>query len=155
MKTITKFLLSLFVWLSISLASAAQGQPVQLMPNKPVNWSTKQLMQPSELAAILSDSKLPKPLILNIGVVEDIPGARHLGAASKLENIQKLRTILKGLPKNSPIVVYCGCCPFDKCPNIRPAFQELISGGFTNAKVLNLPTNIKTDWINKGYPVEK
>jgi hypothetical protein len=26
--------------------------------------------------------------------------------------------------------------------------------GFTNAKVLHLPEYFKTDWIDKGYPVE-
>ena len=66
-----------------------------------------------------------------------------------------LKEKLKALPKNTQVVVYCGCCPYDKCPNIRPAFQALISSGFINGKVLNLPTNIKTDWINKGFPYTK
>jgi hypothetical protein len=26
--------------------------------------------------------------------------------------------------------------------------------GFSNGKLLNLPTNLKQNWIAKGYPVE-
>jgi hypothetical protein len=50
--------------------------------------------------------------------------------------------------------VYCGCCPFEKCPNIRPAFNLMKAMGFSNGKLLNLPTNLKQNWIAKGYPVE-
>jgi len=52
-------------------------------------------------------------------------------------------------------VIYCGCCPFEHCPNVRPAFQLLNEMKFTNQKLLNLSTNLKTDWIDKGYPVAK
>jgi hypothetical protein len=27
--------------------------------------------------------------------------------------------------------------------------------GFQNVRVLELPENMKTDWIDKGYPIEK
>jgi hypothetical protein len=27
--------------------------------------------------------------------------------------------------------------------------------GFKNVKALELPENLKTDWIDKGYPTEK
>jgi hypothetical protein len=29
----------------------------------------------------------------------------------------------------------------------------LKSMGFTNGKLLNIPTNVKKDWIDKGYPL--
>ena len=51
------------------------------------------------------------------------------------------------------IVIYCGCCPFEHCPNIRPAFNLLNEMGFTNQKLLSLQKNIKADCIDKGYPV--
>jgi len=51
------------------------------------------------------------------------------------------------------MVIYCGCCPFTKCPNIRPAFQQLKKMGFTNVKVLDLPVNLQTNWIAIGYPL--
>jgi hypothetical protein len=34
------------------------------------------------------------------------------------------------------VVIYCGCCPLDKCPNVRPAFTLLKTMGFTNLHVL-------------------
>jgi thiosulfate/3-mercaptopyruvate sulfurtransferase len=138
-----------------TLSSIGQTLPktLQLEKNK-ANWSKSQLMEPSALAALINDQMAAKPLIFNIGVVQDIKGAKNMGAASEKENLQRFKTMLKKLPKNTSLVVYCGCCPFEKCPNIRPAMQALNDGGFKKARLLNLSTNIKTDWINRGYPVE-
>jgi hypothetical protein len=52
------------------------------------------------------------------------------------------------------VVIYCGCCPFAKCPNVRPAFSTLLGMGFKNPRLLNLSHNLKADWIDKGYPLE-
>jgi hypothetical protein len=49
-------------------------------------------------------------------------------------------------------VIYCGCCPMLKCPNIRPAYSTLKELGFTHIRVLSLPTNLHTDWVSKDYP---
>ena len=106
------------------------------------------------LAGILKSGN-EKITILNIGVVEDLPGAIHIGGVSNKQNLEKLRATLSSLPKNKPVVIYCGCCPYAKCPNIRPAYNELKNAGFTQIKVLDLPTNLQTNWIAKGYPVEK
>ena len=51
------------------------------------------------------------------------------------------------------VVVYCGCCPFEHCPNIRPAMAVLKEMNFTDYYLLNLLRNIKINWIDKGYPV--
>ena len=117
------------------------------------SWTKNELMEPAVLASILRNPKATKPLIFNIGVVDDIKGAKNMGAASEKENLARLKKTLSKLPKNTPIVIYCGCCPFDRCPNIRPAFDALKDGGFTKGLLLNLPTNVKTDWISKGYPM--
>jgi len=114
----------------------------------------RQTLQPADLAATLRNKKSKRPAIFNIGVVEDIEGAKNLGAASKKENLDKLRNNLKNLPKSSMVVIYCGCCPFDKCPNIRPAFSLMKKMGFSNGKLLNVPVNLKQDWISKGYPMQ-
>jgi hypothetical protein len=63
-----------------------------------------------------------------------------------------LKKTLSTLPKNKEVVIYCGCCPFDKCPNVRPAITALKEMKFTNYYLLNLPQNIRADWISKGYP---
>ncbi len=115
-------------------------------------WTNSQLLEPADLAGIIRSGN-KKAVILNIGAVEDIQGARHIGAVSKSENMEQLQKALADLPKNTTIVIYCGCCPFTKCPNIRPAFQLLSKQGFTHIKVLNLPVNLQTNWISKGYPI--
>ncbi|WP_411275163.1 rhodanese-like domain-containing protein [Daejeonella sp.] len=139
----------------ITFSTFAQQFPNKGLAGTNDPWSKNQLIQPSQLAGLINNPKAAKPLIFNIGVVEDIKGAKNMGAASEKENLERFKKALTKLPKTTPVVVYCGCCPFEKCPNIRPAFKALQSGGFTKAHLLNLPTNIKVDWINKGYPLAK
>jgi rhodanese-related sulfurtransferase len=146
----------LTIVLSISFGGLAIAQPSQNIPralDKRDNWEAKDLIEPSVLASMLNDKKAKQPVIFNIGVVEDILGSKNVGAASKKENSDRLKENLKGLRKNTLVVVYCGCCPFDKCPNIRPAFGMLKSMGFSNGKLLNIPNNLKQNWISKGYPM--
>jgi len=155
MKKICIIALSVFFTTMLVHTSAnAQISPLQTPALGVTNpWTNSQLMEPAALAAILKVAGSNNPLIFNIGAVEDIKGARHIGAVSKAENLQKFKNALTALPRNTFIVIYCGCCPFAKCPNIRPAFSELKKMGFTNLKVLNLSTNLKTDWIAKEYPL--
>ena len=65
-----------------------------------------------------------------------------------------LKNVVAELPRDREIVIYCGCCPWDKCPNVQPATDALKELGFTRVRVLHLPDNFKTNWIDKGYPVE-
>lgn len=143
------FGLALFLGLTSIGAIAQVNNPLIKDP-----WTKAQLMQPAALVSILENPRAVKPFIFNIGVVEDIQGAKNLGAASKEENLEDFKKALASLPKNSSVVVYCGCCPFSKCPNIRPAFIAMQKAGFKNGRLLNIPTNIKTDWISKGYPLK-
>jgi hypothetical protein len=52
------------------------------------------------------------------------------------------------------VVIYCGCCPFRNCPNIRPAFNLLKEKGYTKPRLLNLKQNLKVDWTDYGYPMD-
>ena len=117
-------------------------------------WTEGELIEPAVLATAIKSGNI-KGLVLNIGAVEDIPGATHIGAASDHVNMEKLQKTLAGVPKNTAIIIYCGCCPFTKCPNIRPAYNELKKLGFSDIKVLDLPKNLKINWIAKGYPLAK
>ena len=121
---------------------------------KPVNWTDKQLMQPSELADIMKN-KTSNVVIISVGPFNTIPGAINVGMVSEKENMDKFKTQLNALKKDAKIVVYCGCCPYEHCPNVRPAIDVLKEMQFTNFYLLNLPDNLKIDWINKGYPVTK
>jgi thiosulfate/3-mercaptopyruvate sulfurtransferase len=118
-----------------------------------------QLMQPDELNKLLAHPQAIKPLILQVGsrVMFDqahIKGAEYAGPAGHADGLEALRNRVSSLPRNSPIVIYCGCCPWNRCPNIGPAYQLLNGLGFTNFKVLYIGEDFGTDWVDKGYPVE-
>ncbi len=118
-------------------------------------WTAKQLMSPAGLAAIIEDPKAKKPVIVCVGPGAIIKGSKDTGPAKEKENLEKLKKLLDQLPTDTDIVIYCGCCPFDHCPNVRPAFSLLNEMKFNNAHLLNLEHNIKTDWVSRGYPQEK
>ena len=128
----------------ISLAPLQAAEP----------WTDKELKDPAALAAALSDTKSAKPVIFNIGPVQQIKGAIASGPTGAQGNLDKLKQQLAKLPKDKEVIIYCGCCPFSRCPNVRPAFELLKKSKFTSAKLLNLPSNLNDDWISKGYPME-
>jgi hypothetical protein len=117
----------------------------------PENWTKDQLIEPATLAQTLNDNE-KIPLIYCVGPGVVIPHSIDIGMTRDEKNIQKLRDSLSNVPRDADIVIYCGCCPFDHCPNVRPAIALLNEMKFTNYHLLNLPHNIKTDWIAKGYP---
>jgi len=133
-------------WFLIFLGQKALGQ-------NPVNWTTDQLIEPSTLSAIIKSDK-DIPVIFSIGPGAVVPHSKEIGMINEAENMKKFKEQLSNLPKDTQIVVYCGCCPYEHCPNVRPAIQLLKDMKFTNYKLLDLPHNIKIDWINKGYPRE-
>ncbi len=118
-------------------------------------WTEKQLLAPEDLNIILKNPQEKQPIVLSVGPGAVIKGSLDMGPAHEKENFQKLRSELEKLPKDAAIVIYCGCCPFEHCPNIRPAFALLNELKFTNPRLLNIKHNIKTDWIDKGYRSNK
>lgn len=109
-------------------------------------------MAPAELAKIISDPAKAKPIIYSVGPGGNIPGTVEMKPAGEQENLDRLRAALSKLDKNTEVVIYCGCCPYEHCPNVRPAFSLLNEMGFKNHKLLDLPHNLRTDWISKNYP---
>ena len=120
---------------------------------EPVNWTSDQLMDPTQLVTTLKSGK-EIPVIFSIGPAATIPDSKDIGMIREEKNMQKFKEELLKLPKDTKIVVYCGCCPYEHCPNVRPAMQALKEMKFTNYKLLDLPHNIRVDWINKGYPTQ-
>ena len=115
------------------------------------------LVQPKDVAAQLAGGS--KPVVLYVGPnvlyrSKHIPGAAFAGPGSKPEGIELLKNSVASLARDREIVLYCGCCPWDHCPNIRPAVELLRSMGFKQVKAMYLPTDFKADWIDKGFPVE-
>jgi len=145
MKQLNPYRLSL-VFLMILLAKSGIAQ-------NPVNWTRDQLMEPAELSQLIQKGK-KVPVIFSVGPGALIPHSIDAGMASHPENLDRLKQELSSVPKKSKLVIYCGCCPFEHCPNVRPAISLLKELGFTNYRLLDLPHNLKTDWIDKGYPVD-
>src|SRR4051812_30238264 len=130
-----KYLLVALV-LCCSIFAKAQVSSEMKMPQVGAPWKANELLEPGALNYAISQNKAP--LILNIGTVEDIKGAVHIGQIKDITNLEKLKATLAPLDKKAEVVIYCGCCPFGKCPNIRPAYTLLKDMGYSNVKVLNL-----------------
>jgi len=123
-------------------------------------WTPAQTVQPAQLVAELQNARHPHPLVIYVGVRTlytggHIPGAIYFGPGSSEQGIAELKKYAAGLPKDSDVVLYCGCCPLEKCPNLRPAFTALKDFPFTRLRVLILPTSFNADWVEKGFPVQK
>lgn len=118
-------------------------------------WTPQQLLDPADLAKVLNNPKLPQPIVFSIGMQAIIKSSIDIGPVMMPQNLDLLKQQLNKLPKNAQVVVYCGCCPFKVCPNVRPAMQLLKDMQFTDYKLLNLPDNIKVDWIDKNYPISE
>jgi len=118
------------------------------------------LIQPQALNQMLQAKGTAKPLIFQVGFQmmyreAHIVGARYAGPAVRESGQNMLRSAVEKLNRNTPIVIYCGCCPWNHCPNMWPAYNLLHQMGFTHLKALYLPDNFGTDWVNKGYPVAR
>ena len=123
-------------------------------------WTVAQTIQPAELASELGDKGGTPPAIVYVGfrtlfVGGHVPGATFHGSASTEQGLSDLKKWAEELPRTTNLVIYCGCCPLEKCPNIRPAFTMLDKMGFKKLRVLILPTNFATDWADKGCPIQK
>ena len=121
-------------------------------------WQESQLVEPKSLAAQIRNGDTP--IIMKIGPAvlytgAHIPGASYAGPANTPDGVRKLLEAVKGYRTDTPLVIYCGCCPMTRCPNIRPAFTALRDAGFTNVKVLALTESMHADWTGRGYPTEK
>ena len=128
--------------------SAAASLPAEV----PIN--------PEDLAKLLQSPSGEKPILIHVGfhvlyTQGHIPGSEYIGPASHADALEQLRKRVEQLPRKKLIVLYCGCCPWDHCPTVSPAYEALHSMGFSRVRVLYIPNNFGRDWIARGYPVEK
>ena len=122
--------------------------------------ATDSLMQPEDLARLLRDPSGRRPVVLHVGFEvlfrsAHIAGSRHIGPASTPEGLLRLQEALRGITDQQPIVLYCGCCPWADCPNVRPALAAARESGSKDVWLLHLPQNLKHDWIDKGLPTSR
>lgn len=121
-------------------------------------WTSNELIQPQQLAAMLSGPPDSRPRVVCVGFnflyeAGHIPGSAFYGPAREATGLQGLRAAAKNWPRDKEVVIYCGCCPLKQCPNVRPAFSALKAMGFTRLRLLDLETDFRTDW--KGLPIKK
>jgi hypothetical protein len=138
-----------------SMAGASQAKPTAPSPIPAPN-----LINTQDLVKILQSPKGERPLLIYVGfrlpyTQAHIPGSEYFGPAANPAAVQQLRKHVEGLARNRFIVIYCGCCPWSHCPNVLPAYEALHDLGFTKLKVLYIPDNLGTDWVNRGFPFEK
>jgi thiosulfate/3-mercaptopyruvate sulfurtransferase len=121
-------------------------------------WTESETLTPPVLVKMLEEGE--KPAIAYIGPLVlhragRIAGATLIGPTSEAEGLADLKRWVRNLPRDATLVIYCGCCPMEKCPNIRPAYRALREMGFTKLRVLVLATSFERDWIEQRYPVER
>lgn len=155
MNFLAKFGKALFIFGAIAIAagSLAFARQASLFP-------ASRLINPDELAKILQSANSEKPLMIQVGshvlyTQAHIPGSEYIGPASSETGLESLRKRVEPLPRNKFVVLYCGCCPWSHCPNIKPADDALHALGFTNVRILYIANNFGGDWVEKGYPVSK
>lgn len=139
---------TIFVAASI-LAAAGQAASIP----------TSELINPEDLVKTIHAGKA-MPRMLQVGshvlyAQAHIPGSEYIGPGSNEAGLQQLRKRVASLPRGKSIVLYCGCCPWNHCPNVQPAFETLRAMGFTKVKVLYIADNFGTNWVDKGYPTAR
>jgi thiosulfate/3-mercaptopyruvate sulfurtransferase len=141
--------------------AALDARPARPADASPDPWTHAQTVEPATLAGELKDGNgSAKPTVICVAPRAlyngaHIPSALFLGPGYMQEGIDSLKHWAQSVRRATHIVIYCGCCPIDRCPNIRPAFSALAGLGFTHVRVLLLPHDFRTDWIARGYPTEK
>jgi hypothetical protein len=151
--------LAMLVLLFVYTQCPAQFTPLT-GPGSADSIPKTQLIQPEELVHMLQATGTGKPMLLQVGshLLFDeahITGSAYAGAGSQTAGLQQLQSTVASFSKKKFIVLYCGCCPWNRCPNLGPAFKQLHDMGFSNVKVLYLANNLGADWVAKGYPVER
>jgi thiosulfate/3-mercaptopyruvate sulfurtransferase len=147
-----KSLLALALFVAVLVAGVAAYQ-ADAIPSA-------RLIKPDELVQVLQSAKGERPLMIQVGShvlysQAHIPGSEYVGSAASESGLEQLRKRVASLLRTQFIVIYCGCCPWTHCPNVKPADDALHALGFTHVKILYISNNFGADWVDKGYPVAK
>lgn len=139
-------------------APASQPVPAESAKKLPEGEDPARVVLPEDLARLIGAQS--QPLILHVGMpllyrTSHIPGSKYSGQGSTPEGIKELKQTVAEVSKDREIVLYCGCCPWQNCPNIRPALKALVELGFTKVKELYIPNRFPQDWVDMGYPAVK
>lgn len=122
-------------------------------------WTPADVLHSQDLARTVSDKKAAQPQIFQVGFetmykTQHVPGSIYAGPGRTEAGLELLRKAVAGVPTDRLIVLYCGCCPWDHCPNMKPAFTLLHGLGYKQVKVVEIPMSFGVDWVDKGFPVD-
>jgi len=142
-----------------SLADAAHKAPPNASARQD-SVATDSLIQPNELAGLVTGPAAHRPKLVHVGFETlytggHIPGSIYAGPASETKGLAALKKALQPMPRQTQLVLYCGCCPWVDCPNVRAALEAARSMGFKHVRSLFIPRSLELDWIDKGYPTTK
>jgi hypothetical protein len=142
------------------LSVPARAQFAAPSPDSALSIPKAQLIQADQLSQLLLVKGGTRPLVLQVGshLMFDqahIVGSEYAGPGSQPAGLKLLQDRVSPLPRSTFIVLYCGCCPWERCPNLGPAFKLVHDLGFSNVKALYIADNFGTGWVDKGYPVER
>lgn len=155
MRTRTIALLAILTAPALFSTKTTAQKPADSASASAATIPSAQLIQADVLNKLLGAGPAA-PLVIQVGsrvLFEEahIPASKYAGPGSQPAGIKALETTVGAVPKDKFIVLYCGCCPWDRCPNVGPAFARLHQLGYTNVKVLYLAHNFGDDWVTKGY----
>jgi hypothetical protein len=133
--------------------------PLHHAQNSADPWTKAECVEAPNLVKELNDPKTA-PIVVFVGfqrlyTAGHIKSAQFYGSGGNPEGLKEMKAWAATLPKAANLVIYCGCCPMERCPNVRPAFMTLRELGFAKVRVLILPTSFEVDWADKGYPYDK
>ena len=119
-------------------------------------WTVTEVIQTGDLAKAVGKKDVH---IFQVGFAQlykskHVPGSVYAGPGRSQEGLDELKRAVAKVPKDAQIVLYCGCCPWDHCPNMKPAYNLLHGLGYTKIKIVEIPQNFLKDYVEKGYPVE-
>ena len=139
---------------------ALLGGGIGIASGQATSIPSSRLIGPEDLVKVLQSQAVEKPLVIQVGShvlysQAHVVGSEYIGAAASQSGLDQLRKRVERLPRTKFIVLYCGCCPWTHCPNVKPADDALQAMGFQNVKVLYLANNFGADWVDKGYPTAK
>jgi len=138
-----------------SLLGLIAAAPAMAQSGSAPSIPEEALIQPVVLAEILKAGNPPPLLQVGFSVMyaeAHIPGSIYAGPTGTGAGIAKLKAAVQGFDKAKPVVIYCGCCPWIRCPNVAGAYRTLTALGFADIKVLYIADNFGADWADKGYP---
>lgn len=137
---------------------AATPHLVRLAGRSPDPWLPTEVM-PAQLLAERLAGKSP-PAVISVSNAwlygqAHVRGARHFGDPGSPAGREQLSRAFARLPKDRELVLYCGCCDFTDCPNVRAGYSLARQVRPEGLRVLYLPTSLYPDWVERGYATEK